>query len=107
LRYNLEIVTDDTVQAKEILETVAQFVGQGATELMGSIGNGEAIWNMISSANVYDDGDYTDDEGNLLHVHDDAVVHVTWAKTAKQEDFADGIDIDEWHEKHGHLRPAA
>jgi hypothetical protein len=54
-------------------------------------------------------GDYTDMEGNLVHIGaDDHVINVTWAKKgAKQEDLADqDIHVFEWIKEHGPLTPA-
>lgn len=49
-------------------------------------------------------GDYTDGKGNLVHVANDEVVHVTWAGKADQESVS--VPVEEWVEAHGALQMA-
>lgn len=67
-------------------------------------------YNMsVDLPSAFPHGDYTDMEGNLIHVGaDDHIINVTWAKKgAKQEDFSDkDMHVFEWIQEHGPLTPA-
>ena len=106
MKYLIEVHSDDPVTTGEVLENVASLVRMGATDAMGVLNDGEVMWNMVTTEYTYDHGDYRDDEGNLIHVHDDMVVHVTWAGVgAKQEEV--NIDVGTWMEEHGAITPAS
>jgi hypothetical protein len=59
----------------------------------------------IDLGSAFPHGDYQDAEGNLLHIHNDVVVNVTWAsKNAEVEDVE--ISAYEWAKEHGAIRRA-
>jgi hypothetical protein len=102
MKYVVTIETDDDDAASVHLMMAAAMVKIGVTGASGFNPEGSTAFHI----DVTDDdddpshGDYSDAEGNLLHVHQDKVVHVTWAKTAKVEHDVD-TPVTTWVEEHG------
>jgi hypothetical protein len=106
-RFNIEVLAEDIGLAAEIIANIAEQVRIGVTDSTGVVMEGEGAFMVSHHKDVYDHGDYTDAEGNMVHVHNDAVVSVVWAKGAKSEDFDTPIPVDKWNEDHGNITPYA
>lgn len=104
-QYRIEIHSDDPINTADVLDTLSAQIRLGATETMGALFGGEVLWNLRTTEFTYAHGDYVDGEGNLLHIHEDVVSHVTWAKTADQEDVE--IPVEDWMEAHGTITDAS
>lgn len=101
MKYVVTIETDDVDNAALHIVMAAKMVQMGTTGASGFNPDGNTAWHIdVTEDDDPSHGDYTDSEGNLIHVHDESVVHVTWAKTAKVER---GVDIPTatWIEEHG------
>jgi hypothetical protein len=104
-QYKIEIHSNDSEEASLILQNLSSMVALGTSFLTGGIDESAALFRLETTEFTYDHGDFIDTEGNLLHIHEDTVTHVTWAKTADQEDVE--VDVAEWIEKHGVITDAA
>jgi hypothetical protein len=103
MKYVVTVETDDVDNAAVHIVMAAKMVQMGTTGASGFNPDGNTAWHIdVSEDDEHDPshGDYTDAEGNLLHVHDEKVVHVTWAKTAKVQHDVD-TPLTTWVEEHG------
>jgi hypothetical protein len=101
MKYVVTIETDDADDAAVHMVMLAKMISMGTTGASGFNPAGNTAWHIdVTEEDDPSHGDYTDAEGNLLHVHDEKVVHVTWAKSAKVEHDVD-TPITTWVEEHG------
>lgn len=106
-RYNIEVLAEDIGLAAEIIANIAEQVRIGVTDSTGVVMDGEGAFMVTHHDDMYDHGDYTDGEGNMVHVHNDNVVSVVWAKGAESEDLNPPVPVDKWNEEHGNITPYA
>jgi hypothetical protein len=105
-KYLIEVHGDDVVLVADALEALAGLVRIGAEDMVATICEGDVIMSMKTKDYTYEHGD-RDNDGNLVHVHEDTVVHVTYAGIeAKQENDLD-INVGDWMEEHGPLTEAS
>jgi len=104
-KYLIKIEADDDEQAAMDALMCAKMIEMGMSIGNGFNPNGGVLWDMEKVADVYDHGDYRDEEGNLLHVSRDNVVHVTWANAEANTEDVD-IPVEKWVLEHGELTAA-
>jgi hypothetical protein len=108
MQINIVIKGDelDSRTAAKQMRTLAALVKDGALVADGYNIEYDGTFHFdVDFGDAYPHGDYTDAEGNLLHIANDHVVNVTWAKTgAEQEDV--NVPVEDWIKEHGGIFPA-
>jgi hypothetical protein len=102
MKITVTIESDEREAAAVHLAMISKMVAMGMGEASGYNEDDMTAWSVAVEADGWPHGDYHDEKGNLLHVHNDHVVHVTRANaTAETENI--NVPVDEWIAEYGTL----
>jgi hypothetical protein len=106
VKFVIKIEADDNEQAAMHAMMCSKMIEMGMTLGNGFNPTGGVLWDLEVTPDTYEHGDYRDEEGNLIHVSRDSVVHVTWANAeAKTEDI--DVPVNDWIAEHGEITSAS
>ena len=102
MKITMEINTDDPMMAVMTAESLVAQLRAGTQQAKGEAA-GSTFWEITTDPDDYEHGDYTDAEGNLLHIRNDHVVSVTHAKEGADQTNPN-MPVWFWIHEHGEVQ---